>query len=72
MVADTTATHIEKASDGALVIHTVGPQGALALRAGAVVLATGSRERGAGALNMAGSRPAGVFTAGSAQNFMNL
>ncbi|MCI9495071.1 MAG: FAD-dependent oxidoreductase [Adlercreutzia mucosicola] len=72
VVADTTATHIEKASDGALVIHAVGPQGALALRAGAVVLATGSRERGAGALNMAGSRPAGVFTAGSAQNFMNL
>ncbi len=38
----------------------------------AVVLATGSRERGAGALNMAGTRPSGVFSAGSAQNLMNL
>ncbi|MDR0515011.1 MAG: FAD-dependent oxidoreductase [Coriobacteriaceae bacterium] len=38
----------------------------------AVVIATGSRERGLGALNMAGTRPAGVFSAGSAQNLMNL
>ncbi|MFQ8866744.1 MAG: (2Fe-2S)-binding protein [Eggerthella lenta] len=30
------------------------------------------RERGLGALNLAGSRPSGVFSAGSAQNFMNL
>ncbi|WP_259299233.1 NAD(P)/FAD-dependent oxidoreductase, partial [Eggerthella lenta] len=29
-------------------------------------------ERGLGALNLAGSRPSGVFSAGSAQNFMNL
>lgn len=38
----------------------------------AVVIATGSRERGLGALNVSGTRPAGVFSAGSAQNFMNL
>lgn len=31
-----------------------------------------SRERGAGALGTPGTRPAGVFSAGSAQNFMNL
>jgi len=38
----------------------------------AVVLATGCRERPIGALNIAGSRPAGVFTAGAAQKMINL
>lgn len=37
-----------------------------------IVLATGSRERGLGALNIPGDRPSGIFTAGSAQNLMNL
>lgn len=55
-----------------LVVHAVDAHGARAIEARSVVLATGSRERGLGALNMAGSRPAGVFSAGSAQNFMNL
>ena len=56
-------------------LHTVVvavPSGQWEVRAKAVVLATGSRERGAGSLNIAGSRPSGVFSAGSAQNFMNL
>lgn len=56
-------------------IHTVvavTPKGDFHIKTRTVVLATGSRERGAGALNMAGSRPSGVFSAGSAQNFMNL
>lgn len=55
-----------------LQVSFVDPRGAHTVRAQAVVLATGSRERGVGALNVAGSRPAGVFSAGSAQNFMNL
>ncbi|MBX9035090.1 FAD-dependent oxidoreductase [Gordonibacter massiliensis] len=61
-----------RAGEGELAVHAVSGAGAHVLRARAVVLATGSRERGAGALNMAGSRPSGVFSAGSAQNFMNL
>lgn len=55
-----------------LTVHAVDARGAHAFKARAVVLATGSRERGLGALNMAGARPSGVFSAGSAQNFMNL
>ncbi len=55
-----------------LTVHAVSEAGAHAFRTRAVVLATGSRERGIGALNVAGSRPSGVFSAGSAQNFMNL
>lgn len=40
--------------------------------AGAVVLAMGSRERTRGAMMIPGSRPAGVYTAGSAQALVNL
>ena len=53
-------------------IEVVSPAGEMSISAGAAVLATGSRERGAGALGTPGTRPAGVFSAGSAQNFMNL
>ena len=38
----------------------------------AVVLAMGCRERTRGALNIAGTRPAGVMTAGSAQYMVNM
>ena len=37
-----------------------------------IVLAMGCRERPKGALNIAGSRPAGIYTAGTAQKFVNL
>lgn len=57
---------------GILRVSTLNDAGAHTLSARSVVLATGSRERGQGALGMAGSRPSGVFSAGSAQNFMNL
>ena len=40
--------------------------------AGAVVMALGCRERTRGAISIPGSRPAGVFTAGVIQNFVNL
>jgi thioredoxin reductase len=42
------------------------------MEAGAVVLAMGCRERPRGALNIPGTRPAGVYTAGTAQKFVNL
>ena len=41
-------------------------------RAGAIVLATGCRERTRGAISIPGSRPAGVFTAGVVQNLVNI
>ncbi len=47
-------------------------KGLLALQAGAVVLAMGCRERTRGALNIPGDRPAGIFTAGSAQRLVNM
>ncbi len=42
------------------------------IKAKAVILATGCRERTREAIEVAGSRPAGVFTAGQAQNLINL
>ncbi len=42
------------------------------LRAGAVVLAMGCRERTRDMIGIPGTRPAGVLTAGSAQNLVNL
>lgn len=47
-------------------------EGVFQLQAGAVVLAMGCRERPRGALNTAGSRPAGIYTAGTAQRFINI
>ena len=46
--------------------------GVFTIDAGAVILAMGCRERPRGALNIAGTRPAGVYTAGTAQRFVNM
>ncbi len=46
--------------------------GIFKVKAGAIVLAMGCRERPKGALNIAGHRPAGIYTAGTAQKFVNM
>lgn len=46
--------------------------GVMAMHAGAVVLAMGCRERTRGAIGIPGSRPAGIYTAGTAQRFVNV
>lgn len=58
--------------DTDLTVTAVSPRGLERIRASAVVLATGCRERARGALCIPGPRPAGVFTAGAAQGLMNL
>ncbi len=58
---------------GAHHITAVNAQdGMIAVEAGAVILAMGARERTRGALNIAGTRPAGIYTAGAAQALVNL
>ena len=47
-------------------------EGLVHLQAGAVVLAMGCRERTAGAIALAGTRPAGIYTAGMAQKMCNI
>ena len=47
-------------------------EGIFLIEAGAIILAMGCRERNRGALNIPGARPAGVYTAGTAQRFVNM
>ncbi len=47
-------------------------KGIFIIDAKAVILAMGCRERPKGALNIAGTRPAGIYTAGTAQKFVNM
>ena len=53
------------------VVTATNTEGMLEIAAKAVILAMGCRERPAGALNIPGSRPAGVFSAGTAQKYIN-
>lgn len=54
------------------VIATNKEDGLLIINAKAIILAMGCRERPRGALDIAGSRPAGVMSAGAAQKFVNI
>lgn len=54
-------------------VTAVNPkEGIIRLRARAVILAMGCRERPRGALNIPGFRPAGIFSAGTAQRLVNI
>lgn len=60
---------------GATEVHTVtlmSPAGMLQLTGRAVVLAMGCRERTRSEIKIPGSRPAGVFSAGLAQRYINI
>lgn len=54
------------------VVTAASREGLFQWRARAVILAMGCRERTRGALGIPGERPAGVFTAGTAQAYINL
>ena len=59
--------------DGCKAVTVISPtRGVCELSAKAVVLAMGCRERPRGALGIAGFRPKGVYTAGTAQKLVNL
>ena len=49
-----------------------GPQGYEILQAESIVLAMGCRERTRGAIRIPGERPAGIYTAGTAQRYLNI
>ena len=54
-------------------VTAISPEkGVVTLRAKAVILAMGCRERSRGALNVAGTRPAGIYSAGAAQKYVNI
>ncbi len=54
-------------------IKAVNPTlGFFEVEAKAIILAMGCRERSRGALNIAGTRPAGIYSAGTAQKYVNI
>ncbi|MBR1842123.1 MAG: FAD-dependent oxidoreductase [Oscillospiraceae bacterium] len=54
------------------VTYVNAEEGCVTVKAGAVILAMGCRERPRGALGLPGFRQAGVYTAGTAQRLMNI
>lgn len=67
----TFVTRVEK-KDGGFEITAVSANGIEKFFTKSIVLATGCRERTAKQVFIQGTRPSGVFTAGTAQNFVNL
>ena len=59
-------------TDDKKVTYVSPETGYVTCSADAVILAMGCRERTRGALNIPGSRPAGIFTAGTAQRYVNM
>ena len=55
-----------------VITATNTEEGVFQLQAKAIILAMGCRERAKGALNIAGTRPAGIYSAGTAQKFVNM
>ena len=71
---DTGASSVDEGA-GTAAVHTVtlmNPSGMLQLTGRAIVLAMGCRERTRSEIKIPGSRPAGVFTAGLAQRYINI
>lgn len=66
---DTMVIDINKEKE---IVYINKEDGICKIKASAVVLAMGCRERPRGAINIAGYRPAGIYTAGTAQQLVNL
>lgn len=70
VLCQTFVTRLEK-RDERFYVTVVNSTGLKTLMAKSIVLATGCRERSAKQVFIHGTRPAGVFTAGTAQHFTN-
>ena len=65
-------TMVMDISQEKVVTATNREDGILLLQAKAIILAMGCRERSRGALNITGYRPAGIYSAGTAQHLVNM
>ena len=66
------STTVVELSKDKVVTATNDRDGIFEIKAKAVILAMGCRERPKGALNIPGDRPAGIYSAGTAQKFINI
>lgn len=69
---DTMVLNIEDLSSEKCVTLVSSEDGYREVKATAVILAMGCRERTRGAISIPGTRPAGVMTAGAAQRYVNM
>ena len=69
VLKETTVLEITKDK---LITAINSEDGVFQVEAKAIILAMGCRERSKGALNIAGTRPAGIFSAGTAQKYVNI
>ncbi len=67
-----TSTTVIHLSADRLITYVNPREGYVTIKAGAVILATGCRERSRGAIATPGFRPSGVWTAGTAQKYINM
>ena len=65
-------TMVIEVSENKTVTAMNRERGIFEIEAKAIILAMGCRERPKGALGIAGTRPSGIFTAGTAQKFVNM
>lgn len=65
---DTTVLEIDSNKN----VIAVTKEGLLEYQAKAIIMTTGCRERTRGAISIPGTRPAGIYTAGVAQTYVNL
>ena len=66
------STMVLDITEDKIVTATNEQDGIFQIQAKAIILAMGCRERAKGALQIAGTRPAGIFSAGTAQKFVNV
>lgn len=71
-IAFITGATVLSVKPGRVVEAVSAAHGFMQIRAGAVILAMGCRERTRGSLKIPGTRPAGIYTAGTAQRFVNI
>ncbi|MBE6020575.1 MAG: DUF1667 domain-containing protein [Clostridiales bacterium] len=72
LLFSSTVMDIRQSENGGIITSAHTPEGLKEYVSDAVILASGCRETGRGFLEIPGSRPAGIFTAGTAQAMMNL
>ena len=65
-------TMVMDIADNKVVTAMNREEGMFEIQAKAIVLAMGCRERSRGALNIPGYRPAGIYSAGTAQRLVNM
>lgn len=65
-------TKVEHLGEQNVVVHIKNEQGIVKIKTKAVAFSTGCREKPGPAINLCGTRPAGVFSAGEAQKLVNV